>query len=177
MDVRPLPVRVLCAINELHENDSIEREQRCIADRWSHHCTQHVTIHQGQCSCRQSGVALHVIEGDLLDGGQTRSCVFVEESKPAAHVLGKQVGADSRHEITFFLTFVARGTLGWFPLAYHVKQTRQERQNYRACLKQLDQMDHQSFACPLSDFLGSLSNFSFACTVSVAFFLPLCLSG
>jgi hypothetical protein len=50
----------------------------------------------------QSGVALHVIEGGLLDGGQKRSCVFVEQSKPAAQVLGKHVGADGKHWITIF---------------------------------------------------------------------------
>ncbi len=59
-------------------------------------------IRQEQCSCREAGVALHMMEGGLLDDGQTRSCVFVEESKPAAQVIGKQVGADGRHEITLF---------------------------------------------------------------------------
>ncbi len=61
----------------LHVNDSIAREQCSIADRQLHYCTQHVVICQGQCTRCQSGVVLHVIEGGLLDGGQTQSCVCV----------------------------------------------------------------------------------------------------
>ncbi len=62
MDVRPLPGHLSCVINKLHVNDSIARERSSIADLQSHNCTQHVVIRQGQCSCRQSGVTLHVIE-------------------------------------------------------------------------------------------------------------------
>jgi hypothetical protein len=92
-------VHLSCAINKLHVNDPIAREQCSIADRQSRLCTQHVVLRHGQCSCRLSGVALHVIEGMLLDGGQTRSCVFVKESN-SAQVLGKQVGVDGKHETT-----------------------------------------------------------------------------
>jgi hypothetical protein len=58
------------AINNLQINDSVAREQ-CIADQQSHHCIHHVLIRQGQCSCRQSGFALHVIGGGLLGGGRS----------------------------------------------------------------------------------------------------------
>jgi hypothetical protein len=63
MYVRSLAGHFSCSINKLHVNDSISREQWSIADRQSHHYTQHVVIRQGQCRCRQSGVALHAIEG------------------------------------------------------------------------------------------------------------------
>ncbi len=43
-----------------------------------------------------------MIEGGLLDDSQTWSCVFVEESKPAVQVLGKQGGAGGRHETAIF---------------------------------------------------------------------------
>jgi hypothetical protein len=111
MFVRPLAGQFPCAINTLHVNDPMVREQCFIADRQSQDRTQHVMIRQGQCSCRQSGVALHGIEGRLLDGGQTRSWVFVEESKPAAQVLGKQVGASVNHEITIFYS------CGWWHMS------------------------------------------------------------
>ncbi len=93
-----------------------------------------------------------MIEGGLLDGGQTRSCAFVEESKPAAQVLGKLVGSGGIHSS---LNFVIGGTCACFHVVYLVKQTHQERQILRASLEEDDQIDHQSFTCLTLDFLGS----------------------
>jgi hypothetical protein len=67
-----------------------------------------------------------VIEGGSLDGGQTQSCVFVEQSKPAAQLLGKQVGAGGRYETAIHcrLWLVAHEYV--LSMDDHLKQTNEK---------------------------------------------------
>jgi hypothetical protein len=79
----------------------------------------------------------------------------VEENTPAAQVFGKQVGAEDQRDPSIALTLATRGTWVCSPMVFHIKQTNQERQNYRAVCEQFDELDYQSFSCLISYFPGS----------------------
>jgi hypothetical protein len=112
-----------------------------------------------------------VTKGGLLDGGQTVKLCCIEESKPAAKVLGKQVGADGIREITIFILLCLMahvyGSL-WFTTSNKlIKKGRIIEYVSRSLIKLITRAHHAS----LWISLVHLSNFSLAGTVSVAFAL------